>query len=249
MAGQEKSFKDLLGEAPLAAKSDTVCVVGTLARSPEPGKFVLTPSGGEPMTLEIDAVKGHTVLAGAVGQTLVRVDLDAARVPESLREDLTRPIHKIPYLDQTGYFDHSGILDITGFLQDISHPGFGTDPIGGPVPFPGPDPGPLMEMQARHIFHTVPEKDNTGYYFDTPGPSPWLGTVPDPFPVSPFIMATPHHASAAQIAALQGGAYPAGAAVAPFMFQTLPQFDHTTPFLDRPKRPTEDGTIGTHRDF
>jgi hypothetical protein len=57
MADEKKSFNELLSEAPLAAKEDTISLVGALERSHQPGKFVLVLGGGRTLTLEVEAVK------------------------------------------------------------------------------------------------------------------------------------------------------------------------------------------------
>jgi len=128
MPDEKRSFRELLGEAPVA--SDTVSLVGILSRSHEAGKFVITLADGRNLTLDIDAVKEHTVLAGSIGQTLVRIEIDAKRAPaETAPErigfkplwedrsfppwiDIKRPFFdthpgywpdiKIPYVDQVG---------------------------------------------------------------------------------------------------------------------------------------------------
>jgi hypothetical protein len=87
MADDDKLFKELLSEAPLAA--DTVTVVGALARTHEPDKFVLALADGHSVTLETKAVKSFTRLGGAIGQLLVQVELDAKLVPKDLY--LTHP--------------------------------------------------------------------------------------------------------------------------------------------------------------
>jgi hypothetical protein len=81
MAGKDKSFEELVKEAPPAPAEGTVSLVGTLARSGEPGKFVLTLQDGSTLTLETAAVKGHEVLGTSVGQTIVRVDVEAEKIP------------------------------------------------------------------------------------------------------------------------------------------------------------------------
>jgi hypothetical protein len=78
MADEEKSFEELLKAAP---GGGTVSLVGTLAQSSEPGKFVLTLQDGKTMTLATASVKGHAVLGTSVGQTIVRVDVDAGSLP------------------------------------------------------------------------------------------------------------------------------------------------------------------------
>lgn len=266
---KKKTFEDLLKDAPEAPGAGAVSLVGALARSKEPGKFVLTTTDGQQVTLDTDAVKSFTVLSGAIGQTLVRIEFDSARVPESLRLDpnatsnIARTIvyldytgHFDPtlfYLDQTGYFDHTGLYE-TIPVHDVSFPGTPSDPIypgGGPIP--SPDPGPLMATQALRpgVIHTIPELDNTGY-FDHSGYPDVTGFIQDasipgysdpigsgtPFAgggATPFVLATPHHADPSLIAAMQGGM-----AAPPYAAYRKP------PFIDRPKRPQEDGTFPPH---
>jgi hypothetical protein len=83
MAQEERTFEDLLKEAPLAPAGDSVSLVGTLARSPEGGKFVLTLQDGSAVTLETTSVKNHTVLGTSIGQAIVRIDVDRASIPAS----------------------------------------------------------------------------------------------------------------------------------------------------------------------
>jgi hypothetical protein len=79
MAKEQESFETLVNEAPLAPTGGTVSLVGMLARSAEPGRFVLTLPDGRAVTLETAAVKGYAVLGTSVGQTIVRVDVDAEK--------------------------------------------------------------------------------------------------------------------------------------------------------------------------
>jgi hypothetical protein len=81
MASEQESFETLLEEAPSAPSPGTISVVGILSQSAEAGKFVLTLTDGRAITLETASVKGYAVLGTSVGQTIVRVDLDPAKVP------------------------------------------------------------------------------------------------------------------------------------------------------------------------
>jgi hypothetical protein len=83
MASEEKSFENLLKEAPSAPPPGAVSVVGILSQSQEPEKFVLSLQNGSAVTLEKASVKGFAVLASSVGQTIVRVDLDPAKLPRT----------------------------------------------------------------------------------------------------------------------------------------------------------------------
>jgi hypothetical protein len=86
MADEKKAFSELLSDAPLATTENAISVVGALARSHHPGKFVLLLAGGMSVTLDIDAVKDYRVIAGAVAQLLVEVVLDSNKVPRELKE-------------------------------------------------------------------------------------------------------------------------------------------------------------------
>ena len=59
----------------------TLSLVGTLAQSSEPGAFVLTLEDGSAVTLETAAVNGYAVLGSSFGQRIVRVDIDAPKIP------------------------------------------------------------------------------------------------------------------------------------------------------------------------
>jgi hypothetical protein len=80
MAKEQESFETLVNEAPLAPTAGTVSLVGALARSAEAGKFVLTLEDGRAVVLETAAVKGYVVLGTSVGQTIVRIDVNAEQV-------------------------------------------------------------------------------------------------------------------------------------------------------------------------
>jgi hypothetical protein len=81
MSTEEKSFADLVKEGPAQPAMGTISLIGTLAQSSEAGKFVLILQDGRSVTLEIAAVKGHAVLGASVGQAIVRVDIDAGKIP------------------------------------------------------------------------------------------------------------------------------------------------------------------------
>jgi hypothetical protein len=87
MASEE--FKQLLSKAPEASDSDTMTVVGALARSPQPGKFVLGTAGGQTIALDVAAVKNHKVVAESVGQLLVELELDATKLSPETRAALS----------------------------------------------------------------------------------------------------------------------------------------------------------------
>jgi hypothetical protein len=92
MAREESEFQKLLSEAPAAPSADTITVMGALSRTADPGHFVLTLPDGRSETLEVAAVKSAKKIGGAVGQSLVELELDAKKIPEVLQ----------------GYFNKSG---------------------------------------------------------------------------------------------------------------------------------------------
>lgn len=133
MAQEESEFQKLLNEAPMASSMETVTVMGALSRAVDPTHFVLTLPDGRSVTLEVAAVKSAKKIAGAVGQSLVELELDAKRVPEKISENLNKSLtgherntlwyqdtaQTIAYFDmhQTiAYFDHpnTGLKDIVG---------------------------------------------------------------------------------------------------------------------------------------
>jgi hypothetical protein len=83
MSTEDRSFDELLKDAPKANVSDTVSIAGTLAKSDDPGKFVLTMADGKSVTLDTSAVKKHMVLGHSVGHTVVLVEVDGASAKEA----------------------------------------------------------------------------------------------------------------------------------------------------------------------
>jgi hypothetical protein len=127
MAREEKSFEDLIKEAP---RGGTVSLVGALTQSSEAGKFVLNLQDGRTMTLETALVKGHTVLGTSVGQTIVRIDVDAASIPASAPSATFADINTPPGVDHTlAWLDHGP----KPFWQDAPPPY--QFPFGGFAPF------------------------------------------------------------------------------------------------------------------
>ena len=81
MVSEDKSFADLVAEAPPAPAEGTVRLVGALAKSREAGKFVLTLQDGRTVTLETSAVKSHTVLGSSLGRAIVQIEIEASKAP------------------------------------------------------------------------------------------------------------------------------------------------------------------------
>jgi hypothetical protein len=178
MASQAKSFEDLVKESPSAPAAGTVSLVGTLSQSPEAGKFVLTLEDGRGLTMETSAVSGHTVLGSSVGRTVVRVDVEASKVPATVAgpAGAAGAITTVHFLDQP----------ITN--PDIDHP-FTVARFDYTVAW------------LDHI-GTLPAVD---YYVAGPGnvPPGWPVEAGGGG-VAPFALATPQQAPASTMAALQG---------------------------------------------
>ncbi|MBV9539414.1 MAG: hypothetical protein JOY70_10815 [Acidisphaera sp.] len=216
-------FARTLRDAPMAPNQDTVTVIGTVARTANEDEFVLTVAGGQTFTIPVDAVKSSRTMAGAVGQSVVELALNASALPERMRDDLgssvagaaslqTVPVrdytiawvdYSVYWTDQTLYYadhtiaawDHTGIADLKIPEADVGPGKVIGDPQGG---------------------NTLAENIGPGI----PGGDPGVFT--------PFTLAAPHQASAATMAALMGGAVPAG---------------FKPPWRDGIKRPAEDGTF------
>ena len=179
MAEEDRSFAELVAEAPPAPAEGAVSLVGTLAKSSEHGKFVLILQDGQTITLEVSAVKGHAVLGASLGRTIVRVDVEAGKVPalspQPLAQGVVSPLVSVPV----------GNRDIT--VTDPHHDA-GTGIEGGTGPgdtgtadFSGAyDTSPLFEKAPiRDVF-----------------PPPQVGGF------APFALATPHQAPANVVEAL-----------------------------------------------
>jgi hypothetical protein len=204
MAKDDKSFKELLSEAPLAAKADTVTVIGALARATEADKFELTLADGHSVTLETNAVKSFTRLGSAVGQVLVQLELDAKLLPKDL--DLLKPalFQKPPHKD-INKPPNSDFPTKTPY-EDLLRPYFVhqkplySDPKAPYYDFHGTGVLDVINTGIADTPHTgVADTLGTGLA-DTPG---------DPFHTgvaaagaAPFALATPHQAPAETLAAM-----------------------------------------------
>jgi hypothetical protein len=102
---EDKSFAELVAEAPKAANADHVTLVGTLGKSDDPRKFEIILSDGSAHTLDVAAVKKHTVLGHSVGRTIVQIEIGRDSAPASAERSnqLTKPVAS----DGTGFLDHS----------------------------------------------------------------------------------------------------------------------------------------------
>lgn len=168
MAEQGKSFEELVSEAP--ETQSEINVVGYLGRTSDPKKFVLTLMDGRPLTLDIDAVREHHVLSGAVGQTIVRVSLDPTWLPVDPSTLLGHVATALPHKHLVG--ETAAAADVKHFLQDATH----VHP----------------KRVVSDLLHKPPEAD-------TPRGAPLLGADPTAMMV-PFALATAHQLSAALMA-------------------------------------------------
>ena len=145
MTDYTKSFADLVKEAPLYTKANTVTLTGALARSPEEGKFVIILADGTDVTLDTNAVTEHTVLGGSFGQQLVQLTVEGDRLPQGVAAKV-QPLsltNTNPYTDYytSPYRDHS-LQYVSGKLPDIDTPF--TLATGHHI-----SPRTLAEMEAR----------------------------------------------------------------------------------------------------
>jgi hypothetical protein len=247
----EKKFDELLSEAPLAAKEDTVTLVGALQRSHEPGKFVLAMGDGRNVTLDASAVKEHQVLGGAVGQRLVRVDVDRKKVPSDVQGVTLEPQ---AFLPSNPVIDHGGVVEspfsevthVGTFWENggtlAEHVGNWGDPYGlgygainpgsvAATPFALATPHQAAAETVARMMHfipkvradiTSPESDSSHLWAD---------------PKQPPDDRVPQFALDAVF-----GKSPGGDITAPVVDVKSPMSDHTAPFYDVrvPKTPVTD---------
>lgn len=196
MANNEKSFDELVKEAPLAPTAGCTSLVGTLSRSSEAGKFVLTLQDGNAVTLNTADVKAHMVLGATVGQTIVRIEIDSEKIPAinpqplPPRANIAGTQFTLPSID----FATIAAADRIFTIPDIDHP------------FTTPAWRDFTYAWWDH-HGTPPAIDyfppGTGFA-DQIGPNTLAEGIPDPMGgfggsaqtarLAPFAMATPHQA-------------------------------------------------------
>ncbi len=219
----ESEFQKLLSEAPMAPNADTVTVVGTLSRTADASRFVLTLPDGRTVTLDVDLVKSAKTVAGAVGQTMVQLELDAKRTPDGLRDfrpDQPQLNYKVPAAES-----HPAIAELNTFIADQGHTGV-FDPINT-GPFDPINTGPFDPI-GTGAFDPMGSGafPNTAWYADTASHQ-----------AAPFVAATPHQANPETIAALTQP-QPGTPHYLSHIFKSVPQMDVPHP----PKQPIQDGT-------
>jgi hypothetical protein len=194
--------------------------VGALARSSQPGKFVLALSQGNSVTLDVDAVKGYQVIGGGVGQLLVQVDIDRAKAPESAAASPA----KLPI---------TGVDDLKKPSADYKHPIWDKYPWEEPVKT-------HPETDATFAATASPSSTYTGVH-DVKHPIldkyPWEEPVrTHPETDAPFALATPQQAPESALAAMQGAP---GSAFRTFFSWDINTGwrDYKNPILDATGRP------------
>ncbi|HTZ89540.1 MAG TPA: hypothetical protein VMA71_04325 [Alloacidobacterium sp.] len=208
MVEKKKSFSELLSEAPLAPKEDTVTLVGAISRSSQAGKFVLSTSQGNNISLPVDAVKNYEVLGGGVGQLLVQVDVDRKHVPESISSQ------------PPAATAHTGIFDVKQPIHDVKHPIIDKLPI-------------LDKHPIQDVKHPILDK----YPWEEPIPvTPPPGWPVETGGGAPFALATQQQAPASSLAAMQSAATPLGLPITGVRDLKHPVTDKR-PWLDATGRP------------
>jgi|HubBroStandDraft_4_1064222.scaffolds.fasta_scaffold62295_3 hypothetical protein len=176
MAKDEGDFRKLLSEAPMAPDADTVTVVGILARTPDAARFVLTLPDGRSVALDVDAVKSAKAIAGAIGQSVVQLELDAKCIPENLMQSFkSGPDWTVAYIDhpQLGPWGNPGGGSGSPPKERIeTHPpgGLGqVSPFVAAMPHQAP-PGTIEALIQHPGIQKYPPQDLTliPYY-------PWTG--------------------------------------------------------------------------
>jgi hypothetical protein len=228
MATRDKSFEDLVKEAPAAPPSGAASLVGTLSRSHEAGKFVLTLQDGRAVTLNTADVKDHAVLGTSVGQTIVRVDVDASKVP-ALNPQPLPPSQLFTNPDVDHPFTYPVWRDTTVAWWDHHH-----TPLYFDYTVAWFDQGgksPIVDPQG------------TGFADQLPPGNTLAEGIPDPTGgITPFAMATPHQAPAGALGGMTPGPQTVYWLDTP---RTVYWLDHTAAALDQ-KRPEADGTFPGH---
>lgn len=78
----------LLDKAPEAPSSDRSTITGILARTPDKTKFAIIGADGRPITLSRSTCRSHKVIASSVGQVIVEIELDPAKMSDEERASL-----------------------------------------------------------------------------------------------------------------------------------------------------------------
>ena len=194
MANEDKSFKELVDEAPLHTSAAPVVLAGTLSRSDDPSKFILTLGDNRRLTLDVDAVKRHKVLGTVGGQQIVEVDVDPDKVPPDVAS-LTPGLQGASSAYKFKFVWHDP--------QTL----YWFDPPSPPKsPIVDTHPGVAPDVTLSVLDHKPIYDEVSGPVTVPPGGDPLEGFGGSRQAFAPFALATAHQAPPAAIAAMQASA-------------------------------------------
>jgi len=182
----ERSFAELLADAPRAADEKHVTLVGTLGKSDDPKTFVLYVSDGSPHTIDVAAVKKHTVLGHSVGRAIVQIEVEREHLPESLSRELGGLGYSLNEGAGTGVADIGHTNAIADYLT------IGIFDHGTPASF-----DTLGTLVGADQHGTLQETISDPGIREVDPAQRYAGAG-----ISPFSLALQHHVAQAQIEAL-----------------------------------------------
>ena len=121
MPTPDKSFQDLLAEAPMGQEFTSRFLYGGLARTAESSTFLLNLADGSSLTLPTAAVKSHTVVSSSFGQPIVQVELDTKALS-------TEQLAAVPFALQTPH--HISAETLAG-VEAITNPNIVSSSLHG----------------------------------------------------------------------------------------------------------------------
>jgi len=215
----DKAFADFVKSAPSAAdltSGRTTTVTGTVYRAEEADKFVLATADGQTAELPIDAVVRHKVIdasgLNAVSQLEVVIAKIAGRL--TLKELIKEPLKEL-------------IKDV---IKDPARKELPKDIIKEPIKEPIFDPGTLWNDPPGGTLQENIDIGDPGQVVVNPAAQAGAAAGG----MTPFIMATPHHAPQAAVMQQQlAGPVAAAAGLGGLTARTIKEVitDH---FADQP---------------
>ncbi|MDN7176979.1 hypothetical protein M0D69_02880 [Caballeronia sp. SEWSISQ10-4 2] len=200
MPNEEKSFQELLAQAPEDEEQNQLVLHGAIARSKDPGTFVLKLQSGRSLTLPVDAVRSYKLLARSFGSLFVEVEIAVDKVPSEIANaELNAPVAQMKSPFEKGHLD-------------LSHPALDIWPKG-PYPF------------TDHTFPNQPEfiEGPVGGGYE----QGWTGPASGIAGMTPFSLAAPHQVSPEYLAAMMQFALPWNRAI--YTLPTGPTGDYHVP--------------------
>lgn len=181
-----KSFAEFVRAAPHVSEvMGTTSLTGVVMRCDDPSKVVVATQGGQTIYVPIDAVRSHTVLQDGSPHKLVQLEVAADRLASAQQGSLVdrpglKPVVQDPTVKETF---KDPIQDLKPAFHDHTIKEMFKDPIQD-VKRPWLDP---VTTLAEQIF-------DPGSIVTSPAtPAAAAGGL------TPFVMATPHHAPTAAI--------------------------------------------------